>query len=232
METVDLNADLGEGFDDHELLAIVTSANVACGFHAGDAATMRRVAERAAGLGVTVGAHVSYRDREGFGRRVLAVEPGRLAADVREQIEALEACCLAAGTSVRYVKPHGALYNVAAADPEVAAATVAGVRACGPLPVLGLPGSALLAAAADAELPARTEGFPDRGYAPDGTLLPRGEPGALVADPSDVAANAVALAGHGVASLCLHGDSPGAVDAARRTRAALEAAGFALRPFA
>jgi UPF0271 protein len=232
MATVDLNADLGEGFGDEPLLALVTSANVACGFHAGDTATMRRVTALAAELGVTVGAHVSYRDREGFGRRALAVAPARLSADVREQIEALEACCAAAGTRVRYVKPHGALYNVAADDAGVAGAIVAGVRACGPLPVLGLPGSALLGAAAAAGLPAVSEGFPDRGYGPDGRLLARGEPGALVEDPADVAAHALALAGDGLASLCLHGDSPGAVEAARRTRAALEAAGYELRPFA
>jgi UPF0271 protein len=232
MAVLDLNADLGEGFDDDPLLDVVTSANVACGFHAGDAATMRRVAARAAELGVSVGAHVSYRDREGFGRRALDVAPERLTADVAEQLEALAACCAEAGTRVRYVKPHGALYNTAVADRRVADAIVAAVRAHAPLPVLGLPGSALLAAAADAGLPTAFEGFPDRGYTPEGTLVPRDQPGALVEDPGDVAAHAVALAATGIGSLCVHGDSPGAVEAARRTRAALTAAGFELRPFA
>jgi UPF0271 protein len=232
MAALDLNADLGEGFDDDPLLEVVTSANVACGFHAGDAATMRRVAVRAAQLGVAVGAHVSYRDREGFGRRTLDVAPERLAADVAEQLEALAAWCEEAGTRVRYVKPHGALYNTAAADRAVADAIVAGLGGHGALPVLGLPGSALLAAAAEAGLPPVPEGFPDRGYTPEGTLVPRDQPGALVEDPDDVAAHAVALAGTGIASLCVHGDSPGAVEAARRTRAALTAAGFELRPFA
>jgi UPF0271 protein len=232
MPVLDLNADLGEGFDDDPLLALVTSASVACGFHAGDGATMRRVAGRAAALGVAVGAHVSYRDREGFGRRALDVAPGRLAADVAEQLAALAEACEEAGTRVRYVKPHGALYAAATADRDVAAAIAGAVRAHAALPVLGLPGSALLAAAADAGLPAVTEAFPDRGYAADGTLVPRDEAGALVADPAEIAARAVALAGTGIASMCVHGDSPGAVDAARRVRAALSAAGFELRPFA
>jgi UPF0271 protein len=247
---LDLNADLGEGFgpwrltDDAALLDVVTSASVACGFHAGDAVTMRRVAALAAARGVAVGAHVAYRDLAGFGRRAMDVPAPELEADVLYQLGALEACCRAAGTRVRYVKPHGALYNAAAVDPSVAAAVVAGVKAFAPLPVLGLPGSALLDAARAQGLEAVPEGFADRAYAPDGTLVPRGRPGAVVEDPAAVAQRAVDLAhgrGHGpggthvevdVRSVCLHGDTPEAVEAARRARAALEAAGVHLRMFA
>jgi 5-oxoprolinase (ATP-hydrolysing) subunit A len=242
---LDLNADLGEGIgDDDALLGLVTSANVACGFHAGDADTMRGVAATAAANGVAVGAHISYRDREGFGRRSMAVAPAVLVAEIREQIGALQACCRAAGTRVRYVKPHGALYNAAARDAALAATVCAGVAACGPLPVLGLPGSELLLAARAASLAAVPEGFPDRGYRADGSLVARDEPGALVEDPGAVAARAVALARGAVEdaagrpvrvavrSLCVHGDAPQAVAAAREVRAALEAAGVRLEAFA
>jgi 5-oxoprolinase (ATP-hydrolysing) subunit A len=237
MATLDLNADLGEGFgrwkltDDAALLALVTSANVACGFHAGDPPTMRRVAALAVERGVAVGAHVAYRDLAGFGRRAVAVEPDELAAEVLYQLGALDACCRAAGTRVRYVKPHGALYNAAAADADVAAAVVEGVRAFAALPVLGLPGSKLLEAAAAAGLAAVEEGFPDRAYAPDGTLVPRGRPGATIEDPGEIAARCVAMAAR-VRSVCVHGDSPGAVRAARAARAALDAAAVTLEPFA
>jgi 5-oxoprolinase (ATP-hydrolysing) subunit A len=242
---LDLNADLGEGIgDDDALLAVVTSANVACGFHAGDEATMRAVAATAAARGVAVGAHVAYRDREGFGRRPMSVPPETLAAEVREQIEALEACCRDAGTRVRYVKPHGALYNQAARDAEIADAVCGGVAAVGPLPVLGLPGGELLRAARDAGLRAVPEGFPDRAYHADGSLAPRDEAGALIEEPAAVAERAVALAqgtveGTGgapvhvtVRSLCVHGDAPQAVAAARAVREALEAAGVRLEAFA
>jgi UPF0271 protein len=243
MAVLDLNADLGEGFgrwaltDDAGLLEVVTSANVACGFHAGDAVTMRRVAALAAERGVAVGAHVGYRDLPGFGRRAMAVPPDELAADVLYQVGALEACCRAAGTAVRYVKPHGALYTAAATGDETAAAVVAGVRAFGKLPVLCLPGSALAAAAAAAALEIVAEGFADRGYAADGTLVPRGTPGAVISDPGVVAERCVALArgeiaGAAVRSVCVHGDSPGAVAAARQARAALEAAGVTVEAFA
>jgi UPF0271 protein len=230
MSVLDLNADLGEGVtDDDALLAVVTSANVACGFHAGTEETMRRVAAVAAERGVAVGAHVSYRDREGFGRRAMSVPARELAADVLAQVRALAA----AGARVRYVKPHGALYNTAAADRDVAAAVCAGVAAFGVLPVLGLPGSELLTAARAAGLPAVPEGFPDRAYRADGTLVPRGEPGAVLDDPAQIAARAVELArGRTVRSVCVHGDAPAAVEAARAARAALEAAGVRLEAFA
>jgi UPF0271 protein len=242
---LDLNADLGEGVgDDDALLALVTSANVACGFHAGDAATMLAVARRAAALGVAVGAHVSYRDREGFGRRALAVPAATIAAEVGEQIAALEACCAEAGTRVRYVKPHGALYTTAARDRDVAEAVCAGVAAFAVLPVLALPGSELLRAADAVGLGGVAEGFADRGYRADGSLVGRDEPGALLEGADAVAARAVAFAGGEITdadgaplrlqvrSLCVHGDSPGAVQAAAAARAALERAGVRLEPFA
>jgi UPF0271 protein len=230
---IDLNADLGEGVgDDAGLLELVTSANLACGFHAGDPVTMRRVAALAADRGVAIGAHVGYHDREHFGRRPIAVAPEELAADVLYQLGALEACCRAAGTRVRYVKPHGALYNTAARDPETAEAIVDGVRAFGGLPVLALPGCVLAQRAEAAGLPAVAEGFADRAYAPDGSLVPRGEPGAVLEDQDAIAAQAMELAGGVVRSICVHGDTPGAVAAARRVRAALEAAGLPIEAFA
>jgi 5-oxoprolinase (ATP-hydrolysing) subunit A len=250
--TVDLNADLGEGFgvwrlgDDDALLEVVTSANVACGFHAGDPSTMRRVCRRAVEAGVAVGAQVSYRDLAGFGRRFVDVEPAELADDVLYQIAALDGVARASGDRVRYVKPHGALYNAVVAHEAQAAAVVAAVRDLDrSLPVLGLPGSALLRAAANAGLRTVAEGFADRGYTPQGTLVPRREPGALVHDPAQVAARAVRMAAEGVVeavdgsvvrmaveSVCVHGDTPGAAALARAVRTALAGAGLGPRPFA
>lgn len=248
---IDLNSDLGESFgvwrlgDDNALLDVVTSANVACGFHAGDASTMRAVCAAAAERGVTIGAQVSYRDLAGFGRRFIDVEPAQLADEVLYQIGALQAFAAAAGTSVAYVKPHGALYNAAVHHEGQAGAVVDGVRAFGSLPVLGLPGSALLRAAEAAGLPVVPEAFADRGYTPDGTLVPRREEGALLAGTSAVVERAVRLASDGelvavdgtvlrssARSLCLHGDTPGAVDHARAVRAALAGAGVRIAPFA
>ncbi|CAL9315077.1 LamB/YcsF family protein [Streptomyces sp. R02] len=252
MTSIDLNADLGEGFgrwrltDDERLLSVVTSANVACGFHAGDAPTMRRVCELAAARGVRIGAQVSYRDLAGFGRRAMDVPPAELTAEVAYQIGALEVFARAAGTRVAYVKPHGALYNRVVRDKEQARAVVDGVVLADPtLPVLGLPGSRLLELAAKAGLPAVEEAFADRAYTDEGTLVPRGEEGALVTDPGAVLERSVGLArGGGVValsgrrigmrarSLCLHGDTPGAVDLARRVRDALEASGVRVEAFA
>lgn len=248
---VDLNADLGEGFgrwrltDDDALLEVVTSANVACGFHAGDPATMRRVCERAAAAGVRIGAQVSYRDLAGFGRRSMDVPPAELAAEVAYQIGALAVFAGAAGAQVAYVKPHGALYNRVVHDEEQAAAVVEGVLLAGRLPVLGLPGSRLLAAAGRAGLPAVPEAFADRAYTARGTLVPRGEPGAVVSEPDTVVERAVRMAsGAGATSvdgravpvaarsLCVHGDTPGAARLAVRVRAALEAAGVRVAAFA
>ncbi|MFE0177562.1 LamB/YcsF family protein [Streptomyces sp. NPDC059002] len=250
--SIDLNADLGEGFgrwrltDDEELLSVVTSANVACGFHAGDAVTMRRVCDRAAERGVRIGAQVSYRDLAGFGRRAMDVPAAELAAEVAYQIGALEVFARAAGTRVSYVKPHGALYNRVVHDEDQARAVVDGVLlADASLPVLGLPGSRLLEAADKAGLPSVTEAFADRAYTEEGTLVPRGTEGAVITAADTVVERSVGMArtgvvtshgGHEIAvrarSLCLHGDTPGAVDLARRVRAELESAGVRVAAFA
>ncbi len=224
---IDLNADLGEGVtDDEGLLDVVTSANLACGFHAGDEETMRRVCEAAAVRGVVVGAQVSYLDREHFGRRHLDVQPDTLTQWVAEQVELLDEIAGASGLEVAYLKPHGALYNRVVDDEDQAAAVL---RGSGALPVLGLPGSAILRLARASGRAAVLEGFPDRGYTPEGRLVPRDQPGALVEDVADIAANAVRMARQGqVQSLCLHGDSPDAVRAARAVRRALADAGIDL----
>jgi UPF0271 protein len=220
---VDLNADLGEEVtDDAGLLAVVTSANLACGFHAGTRATMHAVCAGAVRRGVAVGAQVSYDDRENFGRLPLDVPGDVLREQVAEQVGALSAIAAAEGARVAYLKPHGALYHRVASDEVQATAVLDG---SGDLPVLGMPGSLLLALAAQRGRGTRLEGFPDRGYTADGTLVPRDRPGALVTDPDEVAARAVALAST-VDSVCVHGDSPGAVTTARAVRRALEAAGL------
>jgi len=226
---IDLNADLAEGFDDDAMLDLVSSANVACGFHAGDAATMRRVCAGAARRGVRIGAQVSYDDFEGFGRRDLDPPSDQLSADVLYQIGAL-----AAFGEVVYVKPHGALYNRVVHDERQARAVVEAVKAWRePLPLMGLPGSRVLALAHAAGLKTIAEGFADRAYTPEGRLVPRSEPGAVIHDPADAARRAVELARSGtVRSLCVHGDTPGAVAMARRVRTELEAAGMQITPFA
>lgn len=249
---IDLNADLGESFgtwvlgDDDAMLHVVTSANVACGFHAGDPATLRRTVARAASLGVVVGAQVGYRDLAGFGRRRMDIAPEDLSADVLYQLGALEAMCRVAGTRVAYVKPHGALYTTAATDEAQARAVVAAVVAYDPtLPVLGLPGSVLLRVAAAEGLPAVPEAFADRGYDARGRLVPRSAPGALITDPDEVAERVVALVRDGALtsldgtrvpvaarSVCVHGDTPGAVAIARAVRKALEDSGTPLAAFA
>jgi UPF0271 protein len=251
MTWIDLNADLGEGFgrwrltDDEQLLSVVTSANVACGFHAGDAATMRRVCELAAARGVRIGAQVSYRDLAGFGRRAMDVPSAELTAEVAYQIGALEVFARAAGTRVSYVKPHGALYNRVVHDEEQAAAVVDGVLlADATLAVLGLPGSRFLEAAGKAGLAGVTEAFADRAYTEEGTLVPRGQEGAVVTDPEAVVARSLGLARDRVVttrsgariqvqarSLCLHGDTPGAVELARRVRERLETSGVRVEAF-
>lgn len=249
---IDLNADLGEGFgrwtltDDDALLSVVTSANVACGFHAGDPAVMRRVCDLAAERGVRIGAQVSYRDLAGFGRRAMDVPGDELTAEIAYQIGALRVFARAAGAEVAYVKPHGALYNRTVHDAEQAAAVVAGVRlAGGGLPVLGLPGSELLAAAGQAGLTAVPEAFADRAYTPQGTLVPRREADSVVTDEDTVVRRALAFAVDGAVravdgstvtvaarSLCVHGDTPGAARIAARVRTALETAGVPVGAFA
>jgi UPF0271 protein len=249
---VDLNSDLGEGFgqwtlgDDDALLGVVTSANVACGFHAGDASIMRRVCERAVQTGVAIGAQVGYRDLPGFGRRFIDMEPEALTQDVIYQIGALEAFARVAGSRVRYVKPHGALYNTIVHHEEQAAAVVrAMVDYDRSLPVLGLPGSAWLRLAEEAGLTVVAEAFADRAYTPEATLVSRRLPGAVLHDPAEIARRCVAMAaGEPISdieggplvlkpqSICVHGDTPGAVDIARQVREALTAAGVGLTPFA
>ncbi|MEU1971651.1 5-oxoprolinase subunit PxpA [Microbacterium sp. NPDC019599] len=248
MASIDLNADLGETVggvataDDEAMFAVISSASIACGGHAGDAASMRAAVQRATRFGVAVGAHPSYPDRAGFGRTRIPIAPVDLRASIAEQLAALEA----AGAGIRYVKPHGALYHSVTRDRAEADAVAQAVadlaqRSGRAVPILGLEG-AIADAAAAAGLPFVREAFLDRGYRPDGSLVPRGEPGALLDDPALVAARAVRLAaegrveavdgsdvGTGAASLCLHGDSPAAVAMARAVRAALDAAGIGVR---
>lgn len=236
---MDLNADLGEG-SPHEaqVMPVVTSANVACGGHAGDEATMRASVRLAAAHGVGVGAHPGFPDREGFGRRALPCTPDEVTAFVTAQVRALQAVAAAEGVTVAHVKPHGALYNLAARDGAVAAAVVRAMVACGVPVVYGLAGeSALLEAARTAGLRGVGEGFADRGYAPDGTLWPRGQAGdllgadAAVAQGVEIAVRGAvrAVTGEQVAvpaqTLCLHGDGPEAAQVAGALRRALEAAG-------
>jgi UPF0271 protein len=248
---IDLNADLGESFgtwvlgDDEAMLDVVTSANVACGFHAGDATTIRRTVAAAARRGVVVGAQVGYRDLAGFGRRRIDMDAADLTADVLYQLGALEAMCRVAGTRVAYVKPHGALYTTAAVDEVQARAVVDAVAAYDPsLPLLGQPGSVLLQVASSAGLPVVAEAFADRGYAADGRLVPRSHPQALLLDPDEVAERVLLIASEGTLlavdgtliavparSVCTHGDTPGAVGLARAVRASLEAAGVTITPF-
>lgn len=251
MTIVDLNSDLGEGFgiwpmgDDKALLEIVSSANVACGFHAGDPTVLRRVTEQAAERGVVIGAQVGYRDLPGFGRRFIDVDPAELVNDVIYQIAALDGFARIAGSKVRYVKPHGALYNAIVTHAEQAAAVVKAVQLYdSSLPVMGLPGSEWLRLAAEAGLTTVAEAFADRAYTPEGTLVSRRLPGAVVHDPDEVVRRTVRMAVDGTVeavdgsvvsvrprSLCVHGDTPGAVEIARRVRDGLVAAGVDLRPF-
>ena len=244
---MDLNADLAEGEivgpSDLAVLDVVTSASLACGFHAGNPSLMREAAEACVERGVAIGAHVSYRDRAGFGRRALHVEPEQLAADLVEQWEALVDAVDGAGGRVRYVKPHGALYHAVAADTAVAGTLVDALGWRCPV-LVGPPGGMLAAPAAAAGVRVVTEGFCDRGYDRRGVLIPRGEDGALVDDTGTSAARARSLAVDGgihavdgtwvvlaVRTLCIHGDRPDAHLRARAVRDALEAAGVELAAF-
>jgi 5-oxoprolinase (ATP-hydrolysing) subunit A len=249
---IDLNADLGESFgawrlgDDEALLAIVTSANIACGFHAGDPLTIRRACAGAIARGVSIGAQVSYRDLAGFGRREMDVPPEELTAELLYQIAALDGIARAQGGRVSYVKPHGALYNRCARDPVQAAALAAAITAYDArLPLLTLPGSEADQAAAKAGLTVVAEAFADRAYRADGTLVPRGQPGAVITDPATAAARVASMATSHVLqsvdgrqipapfrSVCVHGDTAGAVTLARAVREALELAGVKVAPFA
>ena len=231
--------------DDEALLDVVTSVNVACGFHAGDPVTMLRTCRAAAAHDVTVGAHPSYPDLVGFGRRHLGMSAEELTAATVYQVGALDACCRAAGTRLSYVKPHGALYHDVSCDAALARAFLLGVIEVAPLAVLGPAGSELLKAAAELGLRTAAEAFADRGYRPDGSLVPRGESGAIVDDADAVAERVVGMVRQGTVravdgtdvpviadSICLHSDTPGAVALARRVRETLEGEGIKLGPFA
>ena len=251
MAGIDLNADLGEGFgvwqlgDDDAMLGIVTSANVACGFHAGDPAGLLRVCRSAAERGVRIGAQVSYRDLAGFGRRFIDVAAEDLVADVVYQIGALQAIAAASGTTVSYVKPHGALYNTIVTDREQAAAVVEAVHLVdATLPVLGMAGSAFFDEANRRGLRTVAEAFADRAYRPDGRLVSRREPGAVLQDPAAIAERVATMVTSGqvtaidgsrikvsVESVCVHGDSPGALQIATAVRDRLEAGGADVRAF-
>ncbi|HEY8480360.1 MAG TPA: 5-oxoprolinase subunit PxpA [Spirillospora sp.] len=250
MTVIDINADLGEGFgiwelgDDLALLDELTSANVACGFHAGDPSIMRRVCAAAVERGVTIGAQVSYRDLAGFGRRDMDVAAPELTAEVLYQLAALDGIARTEGGRVAYVKPHGALYNRIARDPVQARAVADAIRAYDPsLPLLTLPGSAVHEVADG--LTVVTECFADRAYTPEGTLVSRKEPGAVIHDEKTVVERVVKMALEGTVtavdgaevalnarSVCVHGDTPGAVALVRAVRAALAEAGVTLEPFA
>jgi UPF0271 protein len=236
---IDLNADVAESFgrwrlgDDAALLPLLTSANVACGFHAGDARTIYDTVAACVDLGVVVGAQVSYRDLAGFGRRAMDVDSADLEADVLYQLAAVDGLARVAGGRARYVKPHGALYHRVLDDAAQASALVAAVTAWDPAAaVLTQPGGRFAELAASAGLTVVAEAFADRGYGPEGRLLPRSAPGALLTEPADAAGQAVRLADDGrFGSLCVHGDTPGAPVIATAVRNALIDAGHEVAPF-
>ncbi|MER0043884.1 5-oxoprolinase subunit PxpA [Pseudomonas sp. MGal98] len=252
MPTIDLNSDLGESFgqwsmgDDAAMLDIVTSANVACGFHAGDPAGILRTLKAAAAKGVTIGAHVAYPDLVGFGRRNMDIASDELSADVVYQIGALQALATAAGTRVRYVKPHGALYNTIAHDTRQALAVIEAIRAVDArLVLVALAGSPLIELARREGLTCIAEAFADRAYTLQGTLVSRREPGAVLHDAEQVARRMLRLVQSGEVeaidgsitrveadSICVHGDSPGAIQMAREVRQLLEQSGVSLQAFA
>ncbi|XAS67548.1 5-oxoprolinase subunit PxpA [Micrococcaceae bacterium Sec5.7] len=251
MASIDLNSDVGESFgrwtlgDDTAMFRSVTSANVACGFHAGDPTVIRTTCRNAVGAGVVIGAHVGYRDLAGFGRRFLDVDPRELADDVLYQIGALQALAAAEGARVQYVKPHGGLYNAIVRHTAQARAVVDAVKAVDPgLPILGLPGSEVLRLAEAAGLRAVPEAFADRAYNTDGTLVSRSLPGAVLEDPALVAEHVLRMATEQsvrtidgsilnirAESICVHGDSPGAVAMATAVKSALNDAGVTLGAF-
>ncbi|PHV68508.1 LamB/YcsF family protein [Williamsia muralis] len=251
MTTIDLNSDIGESFgrwelgDDEAMLDLVTSANIACGFHAGDPSTIARTARWSVQRGVRIGAQVAYRDLAGFGRRFVDASRTELTDDVVYQIGGLQALAAAAGGTVTYVKPHGALYNTAVHHEEHATAVVDAVAAVDPeLAILGLPGSRLLELAERRGLRVIREAFADRGYTPSATLVSRREPGAVLHDPDAVAERVLRMVSDGeveavdgstvkldVDSVCVHGDSPAAVEMARAVRDILGANGVEVKPF-
>jgi UPF0271 protein len=247
VKRVDLNADVGEGSgSDAELVPLVSSVNIACGAHAGDLTTMRHAVELAIGSGAAIGAHPGFADRANFGRVDVALPPGRAGELVVDQVALLEGVALELGTRVGHVKLHGALYNMAARDAalagEIAGALARAARGPGPRwTLVGLAGSKLIAAGRAAGLRVRGEAFIDRAYRPDGSLVPRSEPGSLISEPAAAVRQALKIASEGrvaardgteipieADTLCIHGDSPGAVEFARSVRAALAASGIAV----
>lgn len=232
MRSIDLNADLGEGgTEDEALLGVVTSANIACGGHAGDQATMRRSIDLALARGVAIGAHPGYEDPEHFGRRAMTLPLNQVTDLVRRQVENLANLASEAGARLHHVKPHGALYNQAARDPLLAAAVVEGITSVSPeLTLYALPESALAEAGRAAGLKVCAEGFADRRYRDDGSLMPRGEPGAVIKEVDAAVAQALEIASTGkVDTLCVHGDGVTAVAILRALRTKLEGAGLAIR---
>lgn len=238
MPRVDLNCDLGESFGawtlgtDEALMPTITSANIACGFHAGDPAIMRRTVRLAQAHAVAIGAHPGLPDLAGFGRREMAVTPEEVFGLVVYQLGALQACARAEGATVTHVKPHGALYNMAAKNAALAGAIARAVAAVDPaLALFGLAGSALITAAEGAGLRAAREAFADRRYFTDGSLMPRSNPDAVIRDADEAVAQTVRLVEAGAETICLHGDTPDAAEFARRIRAGLAARGVDVRPF-
>ena len=241
---MDLNADVGEGMDDAELLPYVTSANVACGLHAGDPTTMDQTVLLALARGVRVGAHPGYPDRANFGRVFVEMSADDIENLIVYQVAALHGFVRSRGGRLTHVKPHGALYHSAAEFPDVARAIAEGVRRVGEdLVLVGAAGSLLIGAGEDAGLGVAEEAFADRRYRADGTLVPRGEPGAILLDPDEAAEQAVKLARDGVAiaqdntvvsvradTICLHGDTPGAVEIAKRIHELFRDAGIRVAP--
>lgn len=252
MAWIDLNADLGEADNltptDVAVLDSISSASIACGYHAGSQEVMRATSVAAKARGVAIGAHVSYRDRAGFGRRELEVPPDQLTADIGGQVALLRQVAAEAevNAEVTYVKPHGALYTRMGRDPETAAVVIEAVRRCDPpVMLLAQAGTDVVGRGREAGLVVVGEAFCDRAYRPDGTLVPRSEPEAVITDPDQVARRAVSLVldggleavgGYWLAimadSLCVHGDSPGAAESTRAVRAALTDAGITIRAFA
>lgn len=248
---MDLNSDLGEGFgpfkvaDDEAMLHLVTSANLACGFHGGDPLTMQQTASAAAQLGVTIGAHPSYPDLVGFGRRDMDLSNSELIAALIYQIGALDAIARAVGSRVQYVKAHGALYHKSAKDPNSATALMEAVSSFEPsLAILGPPNSEIVRAAERTGINYYSECFVDRRYRGDGSLVPRGTPDAVITDPDEVVFQALRLSTEGVVktvegsevklhadSLCIHGDTDGALRLAELVRNSLRAADIPIRPF-
>lgn len=251
MPHIDLNSDVGESFgswnmgNDAAIFTSVSSANIACGFHAGDPQTMARTCREAVAAGISIGAHVGYHDLAGFGRRFIQISGTELADDILYQLGALDATARAAGGEVRYVKPHGALYNAIVHHEEHAQAVIDAIRAFGrDLPVLLLPGSLALHKAAKAGLRPVSEAFADRNYNPDGTLVARTQAHALLHDPTQITENMIRLAAEGqiraidgsiistsAESICVHGDTAGAVSVAAAVRTGLESSGIEIKSF-